>query len=281
MAVINGTSGADTLVGTSTSDLIHGYGGDDIIVGGAGDDILYGDDGDDIFLLYGSAGNDSYYGGSGHDTILVTDASLFSYVEIGINWLDSVEAIVNNTYKDTYIKTDGTLNLTGVSLVDIAGFRGSAGNDYLTGAEVYHSGTATWSGINISGYAGNDQLTGTSLNDVLDGGDDDDILYGLAGNDTLLGGAGNDILIGGAGNDTLTGGSGIDYFWFESGSGVDTVTDFVVGTDKIAVGSSITSVNLYYYNTTSTLVEFDGGASYAILANVDPTTITGNDFYFA
>lgn len=281
MAVINGTSGNDTLVGTTDSDLIRGREGDDIIVGGFGNDILYGDEGDDTFVLTGSQGMDSYYGGTGNDSIVVTDASLFTYVEIGINWLDSVEAIINSTTKDTYIKADGTLDLTGVALVDIDGFRGSAGNDYLTGAETYNSSTSSWSGISIWGYAGNDELTGTSLGDTLDGGDGDDVLYGQGGNDTLLGGAGNDILVGGTGNDTLTGGAGTDFFWFENGDGVDTITDFAVGVDKIAVGTSISSVNLFYYNGTSTLIEFDGGANYAILTNVDPTTLGGTDFYFA
>lgn len=252
------------------------------LLGGLGNDVLAGDEGDDTFVLYGSEGTDSYDGGTGTDTIVLSGASAYSYVEIGINILESVENIINTTTNDTYLKISGSLDLTGINLVDIAGVRGSAGTDYLTGAPVYDSSTSTWSGIYMTSDSGNDELTGSTYGDVLDGGNDVDTLYGKSGNDSLYGGAGGDFLFGDAGNDSLTGGPGSDYFWFESGGGVDTITDFTVGTDTIVVGSSLTNVDLYHYNgTASTLVEFDGGASYAILVNVNPTTLTGSDFYFA
>ena len=132
----------------------------------------------------------------------------------------------------------------------------------------------------IYGYGGDDEIIGSEYGDTLDGGDGNDTLYGAAGSDTILGGAGSDHLVGGTGNDTLTGGADTDYFWFDSGDGVDTITDFTVGTDKIVVGASLSNIGLYYYGA-STLVEFDGGPAYAILANVDPTTLSGSDFLFA
>jgi Ca2+-binding RTX toxin-like protein len=60
------------------------------------------------------------------------------------------------------------------------------------------------------------------------------------GCDTLTGGLGDDILMGGAGNDLLTGNGGSDRFLFDinatfsaSTIGVDRITDFLIGTDKV------------------------------------------------
>lgn len=80
---------------------------------------------------------------------------------------------------------------------------------------------------------GNDTLTGGAGNDALNGG---------GGRDTLRGGTGSDRLIGGSGNDTLTGGADSDSFVFGSNRlfnpadfGVDRITDFISGTDKIVL----------------------------------------------
>lgn len=73
-------------------------------------------------------------------------------------------------------------------------------------------------------------LVGTTANNLLQGG---------TGNDNLSGGAGNDTLIGFGGNDTLSGGTGADKFQFNSiNDKTDTITDFTVGSDKIAISAS-------------------------------------------
>jgi len=83
----------------------------------------------------------------------------------------------------------------------------------------------------------NGNVTLTNANDLFDGraGQLTGTLTGKGGNDTLLagagaqvidGGTGDDTLSGGAGTDTLTGGAGADHFRFETGFGVDTITDF-------------------------------------------------------
>lgn len=77
---------------------------------------------------------------------------------------------------------------------------------------------------------GNDLVSGSSRNDTLKGG---------AGEDTLYGGDGNDILVGGGARDSLWGGAGSDIFRYESlqdsgfGGGIETISDFVRGVDKI------------------------------------------------
>lgn len=59
-------------------------------------------------------------------------------------------------------------------------------------------------------------------------------LQGGAGRDTLVGSAGDDLIVGGEGADTLTGGAGSDTFVYRSlRDGIDAVTDFVPGSDRI------------------------------------------------
>lgn len=72
------------------------------------------------------------------------------------------------------------------------------------------------------------------------GGGGVDTVTGGAKADTIGGGAGADVITGGKGADILTGGAGADVFTYTKAeqsttSGADSITDFVSGTDKIAV----------------------------------------------
>lgn len=89
----------------------------------------------------------------------------------------------------------------------------------------------------LNGFAGNDRISGAGGNDEIYGGAGSDKIFGGAGVDRLLGGSGNDTVDGGAGNDFLTGGIGSDVFIFTRGAGVDRITDFQLGIDKIAIAS--------------------------------------------
>jgi Ca2+-binding RTX toxin-like protein len=80
---------------------------------------------------------------------------------------------------------------------------------------------------------GNDRIVGRGGDDLLSGGDDNDI---------IIGGKGNDILAGGLGGDQLSGGTGTDWFFFDDiqqsiTDGRDSILDFELGVDKIAVSS--------------------------------------------
>jgi Ca2+-binding RTX toxin-like protein len=89
---------------------------------------------------------------------------------------------------------------------------------------------------NIIGGRRADTLYGDNANNRLDGG---------FGNDILRGEGGNDVLVGRFGSDTLTGGSGNDQFHFAGPSdGVDTITDFTSGSDRIYVGSAAFGLGL-------------------------------------
>jgi Ca2+-binding RTX toxin-like protein len=62
-------------------------------------------------------------------------------------------------------------------------------------------------------------------------------------NNTIIGNSGGNILNGRSGNDTLTGGGGMDFFIFNTApnsiTNVDTITDFLLGTDKLQFSKSI------------------------------------------
>jgi len=80
--------------------------------------------------------------------------------------------------------------------------------------------------------AGNDQIEGSAQNDFIRGGAGNDTINGFGGNDVIRGGSGSDLIRGGNGNDTL-------YYTSDQLDGsTDTFSDFVTGTDKIAVAST-------------------------------------------
>jgi Ca2+-binding RTX toxin-like protein len=107
------------------------------------------------------------------------------------------------------------------------------------------------------GYGGNDKLYGGDGKDSLDGGNGNDTVVGGAGIDSLMGGAGADVLDGGADNDRLfggdgsdrltggggadglTGGAGADVFVLNQKMGIDHITDFSSGSDRISLSKVV------------------------------------------
>jgi Ca2+-binding RTX toxin-like protein len=146
--------------------------------------------------------------------------------------------------------------------------RGLGGNDTLNGAE---------GADDIDGGDGNDWLIGSGGNDILQGGMNSDTLEGGAGNDVLRGGKGFDSIVGGDGDDTLysglgqdtlTGGSGADVFVlrgsdanFPGALKAPTITDFVAGSDRVAVeGATDADITTALAGQTTV----DGGVSFSI-----------------
>ncbi|WP_454019856.1 calcium-binding protein [Azospirillum sp. Marseille-Q6669] len=148
--------------------------------------------------------------------------------------------------------TEGTDTLQGTSIDDT--FKGLGGNDQIFGG----AGADT-----INGNAGDDMIYADSYG----GGTGADVegtwnkLFGDAGDDVLISGAGFDDLWGGVGNDTLTGGAGWDWFVFQPGSGVDTITDFTPGSDQIIVMSNMNGAGdpVLSQNADGTVVDFGAG----------------------
>ncbi|WP_207282565.1 calcium-binding protein [Pseudomonas sp. FW300-N2F2] len=209
MAVINGTSGADTLVGTTSADQLYGLEGNDSLSGGDGND-----------WLEGGAGADTLNGGTGIDTASYANStagvtvSLITGTGLGGDaqgdTLTAIEAVVGSSFNDTL-----TAQTSGHSL------QGGAGDDvYIVGG----------TGVTVSELVdgGNDEVR-TTLGDLTLAANVERLTYTGAGNfvgrgnasdNIITGGAGNDVLIGGNGADQLIGGAGVDIVSYEDASSV-------------------------------------------------------------
>jgi Ca2+-binding RTX toxin-like protein len=187
MAIINGTSGDDTLNGTSSHDQIFGFGGNDILNGNGGND-----------TLDGGAGADTMTGGIGNDIYIVDDIG-DSVVEAAGEGIDQVRT----TLAAYALGAD----------VEKLRFMGSGG----------FTGTGNDLGNEIQGGASDDTLSGGDGYDYLIGSGGSDTLYGGADGDTLDGGSGADYLEGNAGDDVYLVDNAGDTVVEASGEGTDLV----------------------------------------------------------
>lgn len=171
-------------------------------------EIIDGDD--EANLLEGTTANDSIDGGGGNDEI---DGGRGADLLIGGSGRD---LLFGKGGKDTLEGNDG-----GDELV------GGGGKDAL------------------SGGGGKDLLQGGGGKDTLGGDGGRDILDGGGGKDVLNGGGGKDFIEGGRGADLLSGGGGRDIFFFELGSGDDTVLDWRDRQDRIEIdGASFAQLTI-------------------------------------
>lgn len=183
------------------------------------------------------------------------------------------------------------------SLIGNAGadtIKGFAGNDTLLGGSEADSLQGNQGSDSVNGNAGADSVRGGKDDDTVHGGKDNDTVKGDIGNDevsgdlgndtvrggqnedTLFGNDGNDSLFGDLGNDTLTGGNGSDTFVFNTSSGVDVITDFVVGQDFIRIFSSVIGSTADAVNAFSNGVLDLGGGNTVTITGI--ASLTEADF---
>ena len=198
------------LTGASLTALQTIFSGNDVLNGVGLDEVIGGFGGHDN--LFGGAGSDSLYGGDGNDHL---------YGQSANGGTDSGDLIYGEAGSDYIQGNMGNDSLDGGSESDR--IQGGQGNDSIRAGE------------------GNDTVNGNLGNDSIDGASGNDSLRGGQGNDSISGGEGNDILSGDLGIDSLSGGTGADIFTFAGQSstlaaGADRITDYVDGTDHIALG---------------------------------------------
>lgn len=246
-------------------DTVYGNGGNDVLVGHGGADYLDGGEGDDIFLIggFGSGvqgttskaddGNKEWIAtGAKHDVIVGGDGTDTLRVTTGIG--------ANNTSNGTIVLNDA--NFQGMEVVQVGGTVDllNVEDSALQLLNDHYYFSANGSVADLSNTLGNNG--GTINNVVIDasGVTANGLLFeGNADQQTFIGTTQDDRFVGNSGDDTLTGGSGSDTFVFGkvweqivTGSsttvqtyvntafdltGVDTITDFASGTDKIELNT--------------------------------------------
>lgn len=288
-AVLQGTSGNDTLTGGTGNDTFYGFGGDDTLTGNNGNDALYGGAGDDT--INGNAGNDIMDGGAGDDIInghtnddiyiytsghdVMTDTGGTDEIQIGGGWV--AEDLTFKRYytvdaEDLVIEIDGTNSVTLKNQFTSSGgwietLRYSDNSTLTIASQQYatygSSGNDTIVGI-LQGGSTNDIMYGLDGNDTVDGRAGDDILYGGNGNDTIDADSGNDILYGEAGDDILQGYAGNDTFVYSEG--LDEVYD-TSGTDTLWLSNGITVDDIAFSSsgTDDTLITINSGTDEVLI----------------
>ncbi len=225
---ISGNAKDNFLTGGSGKDFIDGGKGSDTLSGGKGGDTLTGGAGADVFIYAEGDGSDvitDYE--SGEDVIKLESGEVKSY---GVKNGDAIFKIGT-----------GSVTLKGaaasaVSILDADDvFSVYKGGLIYNGAKISRADavtiTADFEG-ELDSYGASVETIDASARTAaieITGSAADNFILGGKGRDTVSGGKGADTISGGRGNDLLTGGKGADVFYFASGDGSDTVTDYSEG----------------------------------------------------
>lgn len=324
---VQGSEGVDNATMRLGDDVYHGNGGNDLIVGHGGADKLYGDAGDDIFTVggFGSGvqgttskaddGNaewvagDLVVGGAGVDTFRITtgigaDTAAHGTIMLNNSNFQSMEVVQVGGTVGRLNTEDGALQLINdhyyhranssvANLSDTLGNNGGTINNVVVNA----SGVTT-NGLRFEGNANTQTFIGTTKADVF---------VGNGGNDTLTGGTGADkFVFGNVHEQVVTGAATEEQSYVDTAfslTGVDTITDFLHGTDKIelhldqytnlagfnasmlrvnATGNAVDANDYLLFNTTSKMLSYDedgsgAGAAVNIATLTGVTTFTAGD----
>ncbi len=199
---LSGAQASDnfTILVKSGLNDIKGSEADNQLSGSTKADYIQGFGGNDF--LYGLGGSDYLDGGTGND-----------YLEGAAG----ADTLVGGAGDDTYYLIDNDV------IIELAD----------GGIDLVLSGINYTLGNNLENLTLRSNAAGT-------GNDSDNRITAGSGKNTLFGGAGNDYLSGGNGNDTMNGGAGVDTFVLNAPLvGVDTLSDFTTGIDKISISAGL------------------------------------------
>ncbi len=247
----NAGTGAINLTGNELANTIFGNDGANILNGGGGADTLVGRLGDDVYFVDNAGDTIIETAGQGNDRV---SASLSYALAAGVD----VETLGTDFSPGT-----AAINLTGNELANrIEGNNGSnildgrGGADTLVGSggdDFYHVDNG--GDVVVEGASEGSDRIFAAVSYTLGAGSSVELLttdfnagtgaINLTGNElanTIYGNDGANVLDGKAGNDLLIGFAGADSFAFTTALGannVDTIIDFVSGSDKLQLDDAI------------------------------------------
>lgn len=321
--IVYGGDGVDYVTMRLGDDTVYAGGGNDLLIGHGGADYLDGGEGNDIFIIGGfgsgvqgttskaddgnkewiatGAKHDVIVGGDGIDTLRITTGigantkangtivlnndnfKSMEVVQVGgtvgrLNVENTALQLLNDHY---YFKANGTV----ADLSNTLGNNGGTINNVVVDA----SGVTT-NGLRFEGNANQQTFIGTSKADVF---------IGNGGNDTLTGGGGADVFVFGKVYEQVVTGSSTTVQTYTNTAfnltGVDTITDFTRGTDKLelhldqysklagfnasmlrvnATGTAQDANDYLVYNTTTKTLSYDADGN-GSGAKVDIAILTG------
>ena len=254
------------------------------LIGSPFNDTLVGDGNDNAFK--GGAGFDQFYGGTGIDTVDYSDA--FTGVTVVLwnaqatndgqgaaDYLNNIENLIGSRFNDILIGDGGDNVFKGGAGFDQ--FYGGSGSDTVD----YRDATAAVMANLTTDGASNDGQGAYDYTNSIEN------LIGSAFGDSLIGDANGNSLSGAGGNDFMMGAGGADGFVFNSGDGLDVITDFSLADgDKLFLqsnlnGSGITSGAQALARTFdaggNAVIDLGGGNSVALLG-VSTANLTVGDF---
>jgi len=321
--IVYGGDGVEYVTMRLGDDTVYAGGGNDLLIGHGGADYLDGGEGNDIFIIGGfgsgvqgttskaddgnkewiatGAKHDVIIGGDGVDTLRITTGigantkangtivlnndnfKSMEVVQVGgtvgrLNVENTALQLLNDHY---YFKANGTV----ADLSNTLGNNGGTINNVVVDA----SGLTT-NGLRFEGNANQQTFIGTSKADVF---------IGNGGNDTLTGGGGADTFVFGKVYEQVVTGSSTTVQTYTNTAfnltGVDTITDFTRGTDKIelhldqysmlagfnasmlrvnSTGTAQDANDYLVYNTTTKTLSYDADGN-GSGAKVDIAILTG------
>ncbi|HHP7231572.1 MAG TPA: FG-GAP-like repeat-containing protein [Xenococcaceae cyanobacterium] len=260
---INGNAGDDLISGHDDADILRGNNGNDTLDGGADSDRLWGGNNNDLLqgsqgedILNGNNGNDTLEGGDGNDTVRGQSGGDFLSGGGDNDTLkggDGSDSLSGDEADDNLDGEGGFDLLFGGTGNDL--LRGGNGDDTLAGGSgsdrLIENGDFDFTltdtqligrGIDPFSEMESAQITAGGRGNILDATAVTQlqvILKGGGGQDTLNGGSLDDELEGQVGQDLLSGGTGSDRFlYLNLNHRNDTITDFVSGTDSVAISAA-------------------------------------------
>jgi Ca2+-binding RTX toxin-like protein len=321
--IVYGGDGVEYVTMRLGDDTVYAGGGNDLLIGHGGADYLDGGEGNDIFVIGGfgsgvqgttskaddgnkewiatGAKHDVIIGGDGVDTLRITTGigantkangtivlnndnfKSMEVVQVGgtvgrLNVENTALQLLNDHY---YFKANGTV----ADLSNTLGNNGGTINNVVVDA----SGVTT-NGLRFEGNANQQTFIGTSKADVF---------VGNGGNDTLTGGGGADTFVFGKVYEQVVTGSSTTVQTYTNTAfnltGVDTITDFTRGTDKLelhldqysqlagfnasmlrvnSTGTAQDANDYLVYNTTTKTLSYDADGN-GSGAKVDIAILTG------